>query len=186
MSDDFMVKRGAKGEATDVASWIYSEKEGKVSKKGVIKSKEQYDATLHAFEELVRKDPANASLKPEEVRAKALERFAKGDPEDFKLASKRAGLTKRQQEKLTRELPPEIRKGLQQIIARGDVIGFDVAAPEKYGFSGRGMRNFEDMYDILMRRASAASRSCSGRTSARATRRTIRGPASRASRRTTR
>jgi hypothetical protein len=64
-------------------------------------------------------------------------------------------LTEGQAKALGGQLPPKMRADLQAVLARGDVIGFDIAAPEKFGFSDRGMRNFEDLYNLLKAAAKA-------------------------------
>ena len=45
-------------------------------------------------------------------------------------------------------------QGLAAVLARGDVLGIDIGAPEKHAFTADGMANFRDIYATL----SAAAR----------------------------
>ena len=58
-------------------------------------------------------------------------------------------INKGQADMLTKQLPPATRKKLEAMLERGDVIGFDIAAPEKHVFTQRGLRNFQELYKLL-------------------------------------
>ena len=55
-------------------------------------------------------------------------------------------------------LPPKLKDGLERMARRGDVMGIDVASPEKEPFTSRGMKNFDEMYDILKHAAQERGR----------------------------
>lgn len=59
------------------------------------------------------------------------------------------GLTPAQARSIAGQLPPQIRTDLEGLLRRGDVMGVDIASPEKEPFTPRGMKNFDDLYQLL-------------------------------------
>lgn len=77
--------------------------------------------------------------------SQCLKAIANAEPKELR----GLGLSAEQAAIVTGGLPPSLKSGLEQMARRGDVMGIDVASPEKEPFTARGMKNFDEMYDIL-------------------------------------
>lgn len=84
----------------------------------------------------------------------ALKSIVNSDPE----ALERLGLRAEQAILVSGGLPPQLKAGLERMARRGDVMGIDVASPEKEPFTARGMKNFDEMYDVLKQAAQERGR----------------------------
>ena len=82
---------------------------------------------------------------PGVTQSETLKRIANASPEQLQ----ELGLSAEQARIVTSELPPELKSGLKTLLQRGDVMGIDIAAPEKESFTSRGMKNFDELYDLL-------------------------------------
>lgn len=103
------------------------------TQKGLDITKPQYERLMNGF------------LQDGATQSEALRKIANAQPQELE----KAGLTPEQARIVTSSLPPQTREGLQQVLRRGDVMGIDIAAPEKEPFTERGMKNFDEMYDLL-------------------------------------
>ena len=95
--------------------------------------RKQYDKLLGSFQ----KDGMS--------EAQALASMANSPAEELE----KHGLTPEQARIIATGLPPRLKVDLQKILSRGDVMGIDIAAPEKENFTQRGMANFDEMYEIV-------------------------------------
>ncbi|MBN9416543.1 MAG: hypothetical protein J0I12_13955 [Candidatus Eremiobacteraeota bacterium] len=86
------------------------------------------------------------------TRAEALKAIVNSEP----ALLEKLGLNPEQSFLVSGCLPPKLKAGLERLARRGDVMGIDVASPEKEPFTARGMKNFDAMYDIL--KSAAAER----------------------------
>lgn len=82
-------------------------------------------------------------------QAEAVKAIVNSEPEKLK----ELGLNSEQAILVSGGLPPKLKAGLERMARRGDVMGIDVASPEKEPFTTRGMKNFDEMYDILKQAA---------------------------------
>ncbi|MFN8609630.1 MAG: hypothetical protein U0931_18975 [Vulcanimicrobiota bacterium] len=84
----------------------------------------------------------------------AIKAIANADPKVLE----QLGLSHEQAVIVTGGLPPQLKAGLEEVARRGDVLGIDVASPEKEPFTARGMKNFDEMYEILKKAAKERGR----------------------------
>jgi hypothetical protein len=87
-------------------------------------------------------------------RENAVKAIANSDPHQLE----RLGLSPEQATIVSGGLPPQLKAGLERVARRGDVLGIDVASPEKEPFTARGMKNFDEMYDVLKHAAQERGR----------------------------
>lgn len=87
-------------------------------------------------------------------RQEAIKAIANSDPHLLE----RLGLSPEQATIVSGGLPPQLKAGLERVARRGDVLGIDVASPEKEPFTARGMKNFDEMYDLLKHAAQERGR----------------------------
>ncbi|MBS2033352.1 hypothetical protein JST97_00075 [bacterium] len=88
------------------------------------------------------------------TREQAIKAIANSDPHLLETL----GLNPEQAIIVSGGLPPQLKIGLEKAVRRGDVLGIDVASPEKEPFTARGMKNFDEMYDILKKAAQERGR----------------------------
>jgi len=101
---------------------------------------EGLEVTPQQFQRLMKHFGQNGATHGECLKA-----IANAAPKELRAL----GLSAEQSAIVTGGLPPSLKSGLEEVARRGDVMGIDVASPEKEPFTARGMKNFDEMYDIL-------------------------------------
>ncbi len=109
-------------------------------KTGIPLACEQLDIGKEQFDKMVAHFVCQGA-----TPVQALEAIVSSHPRELE----KLGLNPEQANLLSGGLPPRLKSGLERIARRGDVMGIDVASPEKAPFTERGMKNFDEMYDIL-------------------------------------